>query len=229
MIKPSIDSHASNSIITHIGLHQYNGGYDSTEKAGAREFPDILAANKRFWQTEVSGSGGQIPSGTGIDNALYYARMLHFDFTLSQTNAFLFWWLWSNQDKELDFPGSLINITDGKTIITSKRMYALGQYSRFIRPGWFRIESVTYPKYGTYTSAYRNPKTNEIAIVLINERGTSNSLSLNLTGAEFTNISAWRTSENEELKGLGKQKTSGNTMKIKLQPKSVTTLYGKVK
>ena len=229
MIKPSIDSPASNAIITHIGLHQYNGAYDATDKAGARAFPEILAAGKRFWQTEVSGSGGQMPYGTGIDNALFYARMIHHDFTLSQTNAYLYWWLWRNGDKDKNFPGGLINIVDGDTIVTSKRLYALGQFSRFIRPGWFRIESDTSPKYGVCASAYRNPKTNEIAIVLINDRNAVNTLLLNLEGAEFSEISAWRTSAYEELKGIGKQKTSKNTINIKLPPKSITTLYGRVK
>jgi O-glycosyl hydrolase len=229
MIKPSIDSKAANSIITHIGLHQYNGVYDSTDKAGAKEFPDILATGKRFWQTEVSGSGGQVPMGTGIDNALFFARMIHFDLTLSQANAFLYWWLWKNNDKDLNFPGGLINILDGEEIVTSKRLYALGHFSRFIRPGWFRIESTASPKFGVYTSAYRNPKTNEIAIVLINDRMAANSLSLNLSGAEFTDISVWRTSANEELKDLGKQKTSKNNIKISLPQKSITTLYGRVK
>jgi O-glycosyl hydrolase len=229
MIKPSIDSPASNSIITHIGLHQYNGIYDSTDKAGAKAFPDIIAAGKRFWQTEVSGSGGQLPSGTGIDNAIFYARMIHQDFTFSEVNAYLYWWLWRNGDKDKNFPGGLINIEDGETIITSKRLYALGQFSRFIRPGWFRIESDTSVKFGVYSSAYRNPKTNEIAIVLINDRGAANTLSLDLSGAEFSEISAWRTSANEELKNLGKQKASRNTLNIKLPPKSITTLYGRVK
>ena len=228
-IKPSIDSPASNSIITHIGLHQYNGAFDTTEKIGAKEFPEILATGKRFWQTEVSGSSGQIPKGTGIDNALYYAKMIHFDFTLSQINAYLFWWLWKNNDKALNFSDGLINILDGETVITTKRLYALGQYSRFIRPGWLRIESDTSPKYGVYTSAYRNPKTKEIAVVLINDRMAANSLSLDLSGAEFSNISAWRTSANEELKDLGKQKASRNTVNINLPPKSITTLYGQVK
>jgi O-glycosyl hydrolase len=229
MIKPSIDSPASNAIITHVALHQYNGAYDSSDKAGAKEFPEILAAGKRFWQTEVSGSGGQMPSGAGIDNALYYARMIHFDFTLAQTNAYLFWWLWRNNDKEQYFYGGLINIVDGETIVSSKRLYALGQYSRFIRPGWVRIESDTSPKFGVYTSAYRNPKTDEIAIVLINTRSAANVFTMDLAGAEFSQISAWRTSATEDLKSLGKQKTDRNITNIKLTPKSITTLYGRAK
>jgi len=229
MIKPSIDSPAANSIITHIALHQYNGAYDSTDKAGAKAFPDIAATGKRFWQTEVSGSGGQMPSGTGIDNALFYARMIHYDFTLSQTNAYLYWWLWRNGDKERNFPGGLVNIVDGEKIVTSKRLYILGHFSRFIRPGWFRVESDTSPKYGVYASAYRNPKSKEIAVVLINDRGAANTLSLDLDGAEFSDVSAWRTSANEDMKNLGKQKFSGNSIIIKLPYKSIITLYGKVK
>jgi len=229
MIKPSIDSLESNAIITHIGLHQYNGAYDSSDKAGAKAFPEILAADKRFWQTEVSGSGGRMPSGTGIDNALFYARMIHHDFTLSQINAYLYWWLWINDGNDKNFSGSLIHITGGNTMAVSNRLYALGQFSRFIRPGWFRIDCDTSPKYGVYTSAYRNPKTNEIAIVLINDRNDDNTFLLDLAEEKFLEISAWRTSANEDLKSLGKQKVSKNTMSIRLPQKSITTLFGRVK
>ncbi|MDR0301615.1 MAG: hypothetical protein LBI04_04780 [Treponema sp.] len=229
MIKPSIDSPAANSIITHIALHQYNGAYDSSDRAGSKAFPEILATRKRFWQTEVSGSGPQLPVGPGIDNALYYARMIHFDFTLTEMNAYLFWWLWNQGNDETNFPGSLITVVDGETVIAAKRLYALGQYSRFIRPGWVRIESDTSPKFGVYSSAYRNPKTDEIAIVLINDRTAANAFSVDLGGEEFSEVSAWRTSATEDLKSLGKQKTAKGIINVKLPAKSITTLYGKVK
>ncbi|MDR1869265.1 MAG: hypothetical protein LBQ82_04695 [Treponema sp.] len=227
MIKPSIDDPDSEKIITHIALHQYNGAYDSSPYAGSKAFPEIIETGKRFWQTEVSGSGPQLPAGTGIDNALYYARMIHFDMTMAQTNAFLYWWLWTGRADD-NFPGSLIQVLDGDTVITAQRLFAMGQYSRFIRPGWYRIDCDTSPSHSVYSSAYRNPKTDEIAIVIINNKMTADSVSLNLSGAEFSQLDIWRTSEKEKLSSVGRQKVSRNTANVSLPPKSVTTLYGTV-
>jgi len=231
MIKPSLDEPESERVLTHIALHQYNGAFDLSPQAGAKAFPEIAETGKRFWQTEVSGSGNQIPSGNGIDNALYYARMIHFDMILAQTNAFLYWWLWTNNSGS--FPGSLIYIENEK-IIAAHRLYAMGQYSRFIRPGWVRIESDTSPFSetpfgGVYSSAYKNPQTNEIAIVIINDKIAPSAVSLDLSEAEFDQLDVWRTSEDEKIKYTGRQKTSRGSANVNLPPKSISTFYGRVK
>ena len=225
VIKPSLDDPDSEKVLTHIALHQYNGASDTSPRAGSRSFPEITESGKRFWQTEVSGSGNQIPAGTGIDNALYYARMIHFDMTLAQTNAFLYWWLWTGTSSSIQ--GSLVYIED-EELKPAVRLYAMGQYSRFIRPGWVRIECEAAPT-GVYSSAYRNPRTKEIAIVIINERITASPVSLNLDGAEFDQLAIWRTSENEKIKSVGRQRISRGVANVNLQPRSITTLYGTVK
>jgi O-glycosyl hydrolase len=227
MVQPSLDDSLSNNVLTHIALHQYNGAYDSSERAGAKAFPQIAESGKRFWQTEVSGSGPHLPAGTGIENALYYARMVHFDMTLAETNAFLYWWLWSNNASG-DFPGSLIGVK-GSSVQAALRLYAIGQYSRFIRPGWQRLSASDSPAARVYSSAYRSPDTNEIAIVLINNSNIAVQTDANLLDAEFVSLEAWRTSEEEKLAELGTQQVSGNRADLKLPPKSVTTFYGYVR
>jgi len=227
IIKPSLDDPASERIITHIALHQYNGASDASSRAGSREFPEIVASGKRFWQTEVSGSGTHLPAGDGIANAMYYARMIHWDFTLTQMNAFLYWWLWSNTSSD-DYAGALIK-NDGDSLTAAKRLYAMGQYSRFIRPGWHRINSDTTVRTGTYSSAYRNPQSDEIAVVIINERATAVSAALELEGAQFSELEIYRTSETENLRNAGRQRVSGGTAQIVLAPMSITTFYGRAR
>jgi len=227
MIKPSMDDPDSEKIISHIALHQYNAQNDTSSRAGAREFPDIIATGKNFWQTEVSGSGSGVPKGTGIANALFYARMIHWDLTYTQVNAFLFWWLWTNS-RSADYPGALVLIDDDE-IKPAMRLYAMGQYSRFIRPGWVRINCESDPLAGVYFSAYRSADSGEIAIVIINETISPSKVSLDLDGAEFDQLEIWRTSEHEKLKHAGKQRVRGNSATVTLNPMSITTYYGKVK
>jgi glucuronoarabinoxylan endo-1,4-beta-xylanase len=229
MIKPSLDDPQSERILSHIALHQYNANNDSSQRAGSMEFPQILSSGKRFWQTEVSGSGSNVPTGIGISNGLHYGRMIHFDMILAQANAFLYWWLWTNNTNDASFPGALI-MSDDDEITAAHRLYVMGQYSRFIRPGWYRIECDPSPLLGrrVYSSAYANPATKEIAIVCINETITELSISIDLSEAEFNKLDIWRTSENEKLTSLGSQKVSRNTV-VNLAPMSITTFYGTVK
>jgi len=229
MIKPSIDEPAVEKIITHIALHQYNGAYDSSHYAGSKAFPEIIATGKRFWQTEVSGSGPNLPKGSGIDNALYYARMIHFDMTLTEMNGFLYWWLWEASNEEKDHPGSLILVESGDNIIPAHRLYAMGQFSRFIRPGWRRIDCATSPASLVFSSAYRNPKTKEIAIVIISDKYSPTTINLDLSGADFSRLDIWRTSAGEKLKSIGRQRVSRGKASVTIPPKSITTLYGTVK
>ena len=226
MIRPSLEDPESKRVISHIALHLYNAGWDSSTRAGVKEFPGIIESGKRFWQTEVSDLGPNVPGDTGINNALYYARMIHWNMTLAQTNAFLYWWLWTNNPS--DTTGSLV-INNNNRLIPALRLYAMGQFSRFIRPGWHRIESDTSPVGGIFSSAYRNPETKEIAIVIVNGRFDSNSITIDLTGAQFADIEVWRTSENEKLKQVGGLRTTGNTAIADLAPISITTLYGRVR
>jgi glucuronoarabinoxylan endo-1,4-beta-xylanase len=229
MIKPSLDDSQAAGVLTHIALHQYNGGYDLSEKAGAKEFPGITGSGRRFWQTEVSNTGGDKNPHTGtntIDNAIYFARMIHFDLTLTQVNAFLYWWLWTNNDSNPNFPGALATVS-GSTVTAGLRLYAMGQYARFIRPGWVRIDTDTEPA-GLYYSAYKNPNSKEIAVVLINDTDSAVTSPVTLNGASFASLSLWRTSESEKLQPIGPQTITNGDTTVTLPAKSVSTLYGYV-
>jgi len=233
MVKPSLDDQVSNNVLTHIALHQYNAGWDSGITAGTVNglayFPQIAASGKRFWQTEISNLGPHCPDDHGIENALYYARMIHFNMTMAGTNAFLFWWLWQNTDSNEVMGGSLITVRNGTTVIPAKRLYAMGQYSRFVRPGWVRIEAEAEPVKGVFISAYKNPSGNEIAIVMINTNVSSVDLSIGMGANRFESLNSWRTSSSENLTSLGKQEFNGGNADISLSQKSITTFYGTVR
>jgi O-glycosyl hydrolase len=226
MIKPSLDDPNTNNVLTHIALHQYNGAYDSSRQAGTFLIPGIAESGKKFWQTEVSGSGPMLPKGSGIENALYYARMIHFDMTLAQTNAFLYWWLWTNSS-DADFSGSLIRAA-GDSVNAATRLYVMGQYSRFIRPGWIRLDADASPCANVYSSAYRNPQTDEIAVVIINDSYSDAHIAITLHGAKFSSLDAWRTSSTEKLKSLGNHKLPEGNANVSLPSMSVTTFYGHI-
>ena len=53
----------------------------------------------------------------------------------------------------------------------AKRAYVTGQWSKFVRPGWYRID-VTDAS-GMSITAFKNPTTGQFAVVVVNS-GSSN-------------------------------------------------------
>ena len=130
----------------------------------------------KLWQTEYcvmrgphgKGGGGR---DLGIDTALNVARVIHYDLTLAGVSAWQ-WWLALSPS---DYKDGLVYTTYPKpgqpeTVRESKLLWALGNFSRFIRPGMRRIELTGdgHDKSGLLGSAYIDPKTGRVVAVYIN-------------------------------------------------------------
>lgn len=224
-ILPSLDEPLASKVLTHVGLHQYEGVYTKASFMGAEKLSQTSKAGKRIWQTEISSNEfnkmNQVPSGGGIEDALYYAQMIHYDMTIAELNAFLYWWLWTNGSDEFD-KASLI-ATKGSTIYDFKRLYAMGQYSRFIRPGWVRVGATDSPSNGVFTTAYKDPKSNEFAIVFVNTTDAIATIELDLNKT-IGSYEIWRTSDKESLKKI----ETSSEKKVSLSEKSITTIVGTI-
>lgn len=125
--------------------------------------------NMRLWQTEfcVMGARGQ-GRDLGMDTALWVARTMHYDLTYANVSA----WQWWLAISPYDFKDGLIftdyNVNGGEmNVIPTKLLWAVGNFSRFIRPGSVRIQLEDCDNMsGLMGSAYKTP--DGLAIVLIN-------------------------------------------------------------
>lgn len=98
-----------------------------------------------FWQSEyciLGDNEGEINGSkrdTGITAALYLAGVIHKDLVYANAAA----WQWWLAISPYNYKDGLICIDHNKTdgnYTDSKMLWALGNYSRFIRPGMRRIE-----------------------------------------------------------------------------------------
>jgi O-glycosyl hydrolase len=126
---------------------------------------------------------------TSITDALIVARLVHMDLVVAQMSAFLYWWAWGSGNGVL----ALVNGTQ------PKRLYALGQYSRFIRPDWIRVDAVANPATNVYLSAFKNPAGDQIAVVAINAGTSQVPLALTIDSGRFGALTSYRTSASENL------------------------------
>jgi glucuronoarabinoxylan endo-1,4-beta-xylanase len=109
------------------------------------------------------------------------------------------------------------------------RLWILGNFSRFVRPGWVRVDATPQPAPGVLLSAYKNPSSDDFAIVAINKTDSPQSLSVALDGALAKSVTPYRTSDKETLQKLDDIKAVNDKLPLTLSPKSVTTFVGKAK
>jgi len=95
--------------------------------------------NLEYWMTEycILGSEGH-GRDLGIEPALHVARVIHYDLTVAQVSSWQ-WWLGISV---YDYKDGLVyadkSFRDGN-FYDSKILWALGNFSRFIRPGMKRV------------------------------------------------------------------------------------------
>lgn len=196
-----------------VGAHNYGDNYTT--------FPTTKAKGKAIWQTEVSNLNSL---DTSIGDGLRWAKQIHDFMTITQGNAWCYWWgaCYKTYNGE-----ALIRMDmNNKTYTVDKRLYTIGQYSRFIRPTWKRFSATVNPVSNVYITAYQDNSTGDFAIVCINNSSTVQSVAYNLSDFNTSSITPYRTSSSENIAKLADISAS-NSFTYDLKGQSVTTFIGK--
>ncbi len=215
-------------------LHLWGGGYDYADTiindATALSYLDILAthqydiyanvpahvlpANIPLWETEVSSFDG--PS-TDINNGITVAGWIHSALVTGGASAWHYWWLIGlNNDNE-----GLLN----KGGVITKRLYTMGNFSKFIRPGFVRLGTTGGPT-GVSLSAYRDPVSGALAVVAINTTAAAVPFALQISGASAAALTPWTTSATLNLAAQTALTPTGGRFSATLPATSVTTFVG---
>ena len=181
-----------------------------------------------IWQTEYCQMQGPRDEGgwgrdLGMTLALNTARLIHLDLTIVEASA----WQWWLSVSDGDYKDGLVYVDDLKAskgnIHASKTLWALAQFSRYVRPGYRRIEVTTASKdpiQSPMVSAYKSPDGKKLVVVLVNTDGDSKPTALAMDG-DFT-VEGFRTSDDpvENVRGFKPERVGAYTV----PPRSVTTL-----
>ena len=195
-----------------------------------------------FWQTEYSLlgddylQGGSASNLTEIDYALWIARIIHTDLVHGNVTGWSFWTAMNNSTYN-DHPyrfgliSWLPNVDDASnsngTFQIKKNLWALGNYSRFVRPGMVRFDiantafsSDADAAKNFMISGYKSASGKEIVLVCINYKNTNRTLnfgsSISIVNNSFT---AYTTSTTKNLKKSIMTKES-----VVISGKSIVTL-----
>ena len=213
---PTLNDPKAVKYIDIVASHCYKGG------SGYSPFKTTKSKNKRSLQTEVSNMKN---NNRSISDGLGWARHIHNFLTNAEGNSWCYWWTICykvNPDKG----EALINInTSNKTFFTNKRLFIMGNYSRFVRPGWYRLSTSANSSNNVHVTAFKNPKTNDFAVVAINDNGSSQTRSFKIEGYTFTSITPYVTSSSSDLVRGKDISLLNGSFSSSLTEKSVTTFY----
>ncbi|MBN2762965.1 MAG: glycoside hydrolase family 30 protein, partial [Bacteroidales bacterium] len=211
-------------------------------KSIRKELNDVLRVHKvKFWQSELCIMSNDKEIGGGhkkdltMKTALYVARIIHHDMVYANSSA----WHWWKAVTTGDYKDGLIyanpdnDPVDG-SFTDSKLMWSLGNYSRFIRPGAYRINITAYDNSGNIipegetdphslmVSAYKNID-NSLVVVAINYSNKDEEINIETKSEKEI---SWQPYVTSDIRGynLKKEASIKCNNKIKIPARSVVTL-----
>ncbi|MCR4643881.1 MAG: discoidin domain-containing protein [Oscillospiraceae bacterium] len=214
--------------ISRIDTHTY-GGYKREELRNT-----AIAAGKNLWMSEVDGGSTAGTNAGEMGSALWLAERINIDMNGLNPSAWIIWQVIDNhissvgmngnKDKGMvntqgGFWGCCVADHDNNKIIYTKKYYAFGQYTRYIRPGMIMLRS------GSNVVAAYDPAAGQVVIVAFNKDGNSSDLNVDLSAFQSVGETAQviRTSNSENWKELSPVALNGTRLSTSLAGHSVTT------
>jgi glucuronoarabinoxylan endo-1,4-beta-xylanase len=192
------------SLVDVLATHDYGSNVASTTR------PSPPASVKHpIWQTEATYT-----AGAAIGPALDFARSIYAGVTSGGASGWVYWWTPSFLD-------------GGSTSSPPKRVYTMGNFSKFVRPGYVRV-GVTGQPSSLQMVAFGNPSDNTTVLVVLNSGSSSQNISVCVsTNASPSQVTPWVTSASDNLASKTAIPLSGGSFSATIAAQSVTTFVGK--
>jgi glucuronoarabinoxylan endo-1,4-beta-xylanase len=207
MSDPMLNDATALANLDILGAHLYGTSINS--------FPYPLfkskGAGKELWMTEH-----YTDSNNDADlwpNALNVATEIHNCMVEAEFNAYIWWYIRRSYGPIKE---------NGQA---SKRGYCMAQFSKFVRPGYVRVDATKKPTTGVYVSAYKGSDT--VVIVAVNTTSSSQPVNFMISGATVSSISKYTTSSSKNVAADGTASVSNGSFSGTLDAQSVSTWVGK--
>lgn len=193
-------------LVTVLATHDYGSNAASTTRPGP---PSGANMTHHVWETETT-----ITSGAAIGPGLDLARAVYAAVTTGGVNGWHYWWTQAFLD-------------GGSATSPPKRVYALGNYSKFVRPGYQRV-GVSGTPTAVQIVPFVSPTDGTVAIVALNSGTSPQTVSFFVAGSAWpSTVTPNVTSASANLTGGTAITVSGGRFSASLDAQSVTTFVGK--
>lgn len=184
---------------------------------GSATAPGVLSS-KKLWQTEASDLNSVNDAMTGTGGGLAASIWIHTALVTGNASAWVAWWGVThnaNNDGLID--------NDGVTV--SKRLYVLGNWSKFVKPGMVRFGITGSPPTNVSVSTYKDPTSNNVAVVVINNQASTQALTVTLDATSKCKVATpWVTDPSNNLVAGTPISLVAGVISYTLTASSVTTL-----
>ncbi len=162
-----------------------------------------------LWETEH-----YLDTDDPATNGLGLAEEIHEFMTVAEANAYHYWWLKGSGS------GSLAG---NSTVTPAKRLYVMGNYSKFVRPGFNRVGVTNNTT--ALVSAFKDPANSNFVIVAANPTAWPVTQTFNLSSCpSVTTLNQWVTSGTLSLASQAPVSVTGGTFNYVLPAYTVVTL-----
>ena len=173
------------------------------------DFPALENSGKEIWMTEVYVPNSDSDSANRWPEAIQVSENIHNGLVVGNMNAYVWWYIRRSYGPMTE---------DGNI---SKRGYCMAQYSKFVRPGYVRVDATEIPTNGVYVSAYKG--NNQAVIVAVNTSNTGYAQNFTLSGNTIKKVDRYRTSASENLALTSNMECSSDGFWATLPANSVST------
>lgn len=211
LIVPSLADSNTAPLIGIVAAHQYEFGPWNVSSYAPAPFSNSIAAGKRIWMTEWNTSA--FKAETPLSTALLLASLIQTDFTTASVSAYVHWWY-----------KDLVDSTGAP----NKNLWAIGQFSRFVRPGAVRVEATSRVGSDLLLAAFKDAAGTGLTLVAVNRGAADASFAIELDSGTLGNISSYRTSATEDLQDLGSAPSAGSFANVTAPAQSISTFVTSV-
>jgi glucuronoarabinoxylan endo-1,4-beta-xylanase len=211
---PALNDSAAVGYISIIGGHLYGTSpfyYANAENKGK----DVWMTEHLLIPAAYNPNTGANPTPTMAD-ALSLAEEIHSSMTLAGYNAYV-WWQGPSYPTNKTPQEHLIDASANLTFYG----LAMTQFSRFIRPGYFRYNATAMPTSGVYLSSYSG--NGHEVIVAINSTSSAVTLPVQIANQTVTSMTPYQTTSSLSVSQLSPITVTNNEFSAALPAQSVTT------
>jgi glucuronoarabinoxylan endo-1,4-beta-xylanase len=192
--------------------------YGDEPKAPNFPYKLLIEKKKELWETEYGFD--QYAGDESMTPGIAIAKQMDNMIVQGPISAYHTWWI---------IPADGVNGTASNGLVMKghiiQRGYVMGNYSRFVRPGSYRVSATHNPSTGVLVTAYRNDSLKQLTIVAINESSTPVTQKFVFNGVNVPEITPWETSDAVKLTARTKV-NAGTDFSWTLPAKSVVSFVG---
>lgn len=214
---PYIDALMEEDVAPYFDVFATHGYTDGVEAGGRLDpkkyWESIQSFGRPYWITEGGTGGHEWP--VPIENGM--ASYIHHALVDGNVNAFVCWQI---SDTERNTHGIMELATP------TKKTYSAMHYWRFVRPGFRRVLAETKLD-NLRASAFKDPDSGQIVMVLINDEGHARNIDIKAGDKSGHNFVPYTTSEKLNFAEREPVLSNDGHIEVDLPAKSITTLVGR--